>query len=154
MDGNDAHLFLFGATGDLAAKKILPALQQWAAGTPFFSRIWCFGRRPFDTPAYLAFIEKKGRITIEEPLLSAIRYQQLDFNDPAALWTGTPSRPGISSGTRRLFSSRSNRMPLCPLPPACATPGFSPPPNQPIGFFAKNLLVKISLRPPGSRNNS
>ena len=84
MDGNDAHLFLFGATGDLAAKKILPALQQWAAGTPFFSRIWCFGRRPFDTPAYLAFIEKKGRITIEEPLLSAIRYQQLDFNDPAA----------------------------------------------------------------------
>lgn len=104
MDGNDAHLFLFGATGDLAAKKILPALQQWAAGTPFFSRIWCFGRRPFDTPAYLAFIEKKGRITIEEPLLSAIRYQQLDFNDPAA-FVDLAHRLGreYPPGTRRLF---------------------------------------------------
>ena len=46
MGEHDAQLLLFGATGDLAANKILPALQQWETGTPFFSRIWCLGRRP------------------------------------------------------------------------------------------------------------
>lgn len=36
MGEHDAQLLLFGATGDLAANKILPALQQWETGTPFF----------------------------------------------------------------------------------------------------------------------
>ena len=85
MGEHDAQLLLFGATGDLAANKILPALQQWETGTPFFSRIWCLGRRPFNTPDYLTFIEKKGGHALQDPLQSAIRYHQLDFTDAAAL---------------------------------------------------------------------
>ena len=104
MGEHDAQLFLFGATGDLAANKILPALQQWETGTPFFSRIWCLGRRPFNTPDYLMFIEKKGGHALQDPLQSAIRYHQLDFTDAAAFadlarQVGQQGHPGAA----RLF---------------------------------------------------
>ncbi|MDX9834309.1 MAG: glucose-6-phosphate dehydrogenase [Desulfobulbus sp.] len=104
MSEHDAQIFLFGATGDLAAKKILPALQQWENDTPSFSRIWCLGRRPFDAPAYIRFIEQKSGLSLNEPLEAAIRYHQLDFTDSAA-FVNLANRVGQERlpETKRLF---------------------------------------------------
>ena len=103
MAAPPALLFLFGATGDLVAKKVLPALQQWDNGRPPFVRIWCLGRRPFDTTAYIAHVEQKGGFRIAGPLQTAIRYHQLDFADSAAYRdlahkvtaTGDPAAPRL-----------------------------------------------------------
>ena len=78
-----AMLVLFGATGDLAATKILPALGQWEGPLPF-GRIWCLGRRPLDTDAYLAVIEAKSGFRPDKTLRETITYHPLDFNDPSA----------------------------------------------------------------------
>ena len=78
-----AILVLFGATGDLAATKILPALQQWEGDLPF-ARIWCLGRRPLDTNAYLKLIEARSGFRPDKALREAIVYHPLDFTDPAA----------------------------------------------------------------------
>lgn len=78
-----AILCIFGATGDLAAKKILPALEQWDEQEFPFPRIWCLGRRPLDDAAYLAFVERKGGFRFSEPRKACIRYHQIDFEDAA-----------------------------------------------------------------------
>lgn len=75
-------LILFGATGDLVAKKILPALDQWADGTLPYSSIWCLGRRPFETDTYLAFIEGKGGMHLNDALRGRIHYAPLEFESP------------------------------------------------------------------------
>ena len=72
-----ATLVLFGATGDLAGGKILPALGQWDGPLPF-ARVWCLGRRPLDTAAYLGLIEEKSGFRPDDPLRQALRYHQLD----------------------------------------------------------------------------
>ena len=105
MGEHDAQLLLFGATGDLAANKILPALQQWETGTPFFSRIWCLGRRPFNTPDYLTFIEKKGGHALQDPLQSAIRSAVIDEKNNS-VW-------GLSAFGPRLSLNSSKSAWIC-----------------------------------------
>ncbi|KAB2927127.1 MAG: glucose-6-phosphate dehydrogenase, partial [Leptonema illini] len=60
MSDIGAELFIFGATGDLAVKKILPALQQWHGEESPFAVIWCLGRRPLDNDGYCTLVEEKG----------------------------------------------------------------------------------------------
>jgi len=83
-DKNGATLLLFGATGDLATKKILPALEQWYGEEIPFARIWCMGRRPFDTVAYLSLVATKGDFLLSEAVKQRIRYHCLDFDDGPA----------------------------------------------------------------------
>jgi len=87
-------LVLFGATGDLAHRKVLPALYHlWRTDLlPHEFRVLAIGRRPFDDETFRADVkaslEKFSRLL---PLDTAawrsfqerITYQHLDFEDPA-----------------------------------------------------------------------
>jgi glucose-6-phosphate 1-dehydrogenase len=84
MENSGAVLCIFGATGDLATKKILPALQQWYGEECPFDRIWCLGRRPLDKSAYHAFVESKGDFELSEQLKAIVGYHRLDFDDADA----------------------------------------------------------------------
>lgn len=75
-------IVLFGATGDLAAKKLLPALNQWENEEGFCPQILCLGRRPFDTEAYITAIEQKGHFSFSKSIKKCIHYLQLDFSTP------------------------------------------------------------------------
>ncbi len=139
MDGNDAHLFLFGATGDLDGQKILPALQQGQPARPSFPASGVLAA-DHSTRQPISPIEKKGRITIEEPLLSAIRYQQLDFNDPAA-FVDLAHRLGreYPPGTRRLFFLAVNPEAFVPIASGL---------RAMEGFFSHRSSPSTSLRKP------
>jgi len=84
MESKGSALFIFGATGDLAAHKILPALQQWCEVETPFTTIWCLGRRPLDTLAYISFIENKGDYRLAELLKRRLSYHRLNFDDSSA----------------------------------------------------------------------
>jgi glucose-6-phosphate 1-dehydrogenase len=105
MDNRGGFLCIFGATGDLAATKIFPALQQWSeAGMPL-GRIWCLGRRSLETDSYVAFIEAKGKIRLGESLRERIEYHQLEFSDLAAYQSlaARVRNQGFAPDDRRLF---------------------------------------------------
>ncbi len=87
-------LVLFGATGDLAHRKVVPALYHlWRTDLlPHEFQIVAIGRRPFDDETFRAGIraslEKYSRILpLDEAAWKSfqgrISYQQLDFEDPA-----------------------------------------------------------------------
>jgi glucose-6-phosphate 1-dehydrogenase len=88
-------LVLFGATGDLAHRKVIPALYQlWRTNLlPHEFVVVAIGRRPYDDEKLRAefrqSLEKYSRVL---PLDDAawrsfstrIRYQRMDFDDPTA----------------------------------------------------------------------
>jgi glucose-6-phosphate 1-dehydrogenase len=91
----DAHVFvLFGATGDLAHRKVFPALYQlWRTDLlPHEWRVIAVGRRPYDDATFRAEVraalEAFSRVAPEparlEPFLERIDYHQGDFADEAA----------------------------------------------------------------------
>lgn len=80
VDKKPNAFILFGATGDLTAKKILPALNQWFGKAAPYDRIWCMGRRRFNTDEYLDFIEAKGAFRLTDAVRSRISYLILEFN--------------------------------------------------------------------------
>jgi glucose-6-phosphate 1-dehydrogenase len=88
-------LVLFGATGDLAHRKVIPALYQlWRTNLlPHEFVIVAIGRRPYDDESlradFRASLEKYSRVLpLDEAawrsFSSRIRYQKMDFDDPAA----------------------------------------------------------------------
>ncbi|HET9346888.1 MAG TPA: glucose-6-phosphate dehydrogenase [Candidatus Limnocylindrales bacterium] len=88
-------LVLFGATGDLAHRKVVPALYQlWRTNLlPHEFVVLCIGRRPYEEDGlraeYRQSLEKYSRVLpIDESawrsLASRIRYERLDFSDAAA----------------------------------------------------------------------
>ncbi len=87
-------LVLFGATGDLAHRKVVPALYQlWRTNLlPHEFVILAIGRREYDDDKlrdeYRATLEKYSRVLpLDEPawrsFASRITYQRLDFDAPA-----------------------------------------------------------------------
>lgn len=105
MDDRGGLLCIFGATGDLAAKKIFPALRQWSDDALPMRRIWCLGRRSLDTAQYIDFIETRGNIRLGQSLRERIRYHQLEFGDAAA-YRSLATRiheQGFDQDARRLF---------------------------------------------------
>lgn len=74
-------LVLFGATGDLAAKKIIPAINKWYEYEIPYSKILCLGRRRITTDKYIELIEVKGKVTLSETIKNHIEYICLEFND-------------------------------------------------------------------------
>ncbi len=92
MSQPNFDFILFGATGDLAMRKLLPALYQaHAAGllNPN-GRILGVSRSPLDTAQYLAKAEAESRIHIKQnfseekwaSFTARIRYQPLDVSRP------------------------------------------------------------------------
>ncbi|HEX3427174.1 MAG TPA: hypothetical protein VHS36_00060, partial [Candidatus Limnocylindrales bacterium] len=88
-------LVLFGATGDLAHRKVIPALYQlWRTNLlPHEFVIVAIGRRDYTDDAlraeYRASLEKYSRVLpLDEAawrsFAARIRYQRCDFDDPAA----------------------------------------------------------------------
>ena len=88
-------LVLFGSTGDLAHRKVVPALYQlWRTNLlPHEFAIVAIGRRDYDDESlraeYRASAEKYSRVLpLDEAawrsFASRIRYQKCDFGDPAA----------------------------------------------------------------------
>ena len=88
-------LVLMGATGDLAHRKVLPALYQlWRTNLlPHEFMVVAVGRRPYDDATFRAEIRASlGQFSrvqpVDEPAWRAfaerITYQRMDFADPAA----------------------------------------------------------------------
>ncbi len=73
-------LVIFGATGDLIAKKVLPALNQWYEDLMPYEQVICLGRRIFSTEDYCEFIETKGQFKWINRLKERIHYTNLEFN--------------------------------------------------------------------------
>ena len=92
----DPHIFvLFGATGDLAHRKVVPALYQlWRTHLlPHEFTLVCVGRRPYTDEAFrdelkasLSKFSRSQPIEREtwDDMASRITYHRGDFNDPAA----------------------------------------------------------------------
>jgi glucose-6-phosphate 1-dehydrogenase len=91
-------LVLFGATGDLAHRKVLPAMYQlWRTNLlPHEFLLLALGRREYDHEAFRAEIrsslEKYARVQpLDEPAWKAfaerVTYQRLDFADPSGFDT-------------------------------------------------------------------
>jgi glucose-6-phosphate 1-dehydrogenase len=87
-------LVLFGATGDLAHRKVIPALYQlWRTNLlPHDFVVLAIGRRPYDDETLRAelraSLEKYSRVlplddTAWRSFAARIRYQKLDFANPA-----------------------------------------------------------------------
>ncbi len=85
----DFDFVLFGATGDLAARKLLPSLLQREADgvLPPHGRILCIGREPFGQDEFVA----RALAQAEEPdreilgnFRSRITYIPMDVTDPAS----------------------------------------------------------------------
>jgi glucose-6-phosphate 1-dehydrogenase len=106
-------LVLFGATGDLAHRKVIPALYQlWRTNLlPHEFVLLAIGRRPYDDDAFRrdmrASLDQFSRVLPVEPgawrsFAERVRYQRLDFTDPAG-FDGLSSRLDAldrSDGTR------------------------------------------------------
>ncbi|HET7677748.1 MAG TPA: glucose-6-phosphate dehydrogenase [Candidatus Limnocylindrales bacterium] len=87
-------IVVFGATGDLAHRKILPALYNLrrAGLLPPETSLLAYARRPYTNESYRAemreAVSRYSRVPLEEALwddfAAGIHYQQGDFSDPAA----------------------------------------------------------------------
>ena len=104
---------LFGGTGDLAHRKVVPALYQlWRTNLlPHEFMLIAIGRRPYDDESFRAEIrtalDKYSRVLpIDEQVWAAFRerivYQHGDFNDPAMYQALTTRLDGCDAeqGTR------------------------------------------------------
>jgi glucose-6-phosphate 1-dehydrogenase len=87
-------LVLFGATGDLAHRKVIPALYHlWRTNLlPQEFVLLAIGRRPYEDDTFRAEIHKSLEefsrvLPLDEPAWQSfserIRYHRLDFDDPA-----------------------------------------------------------------------
>ena len=111
-------LVLFGATGDLAHRKVIPAMYHlWRTNLlPHEFVLLAIGRRPYDDDSFRkeirSSLEQFSRVLpLDEPAWESfserIRYHRLDFDDPAGFDTLASTLDEIdeTEGTRgnRLF---------------------------------------------------
>lgn len=97
MQSNNFDMVLFGATGDLAMRKLLPSLYQAHADGLLHpeGRIICVSRSAFDTAAFLEKMERDAKIHIKAhddgsawtSFCRRISYQSLDVSQSAAFQT-------------------------------------------------------------------
>ncbi|MQR01450.1 glucose-6-phosphate dehydrogenase [Glaciimonas soli] len=88
-------LAIFGGTGDLSMRKLLPAMysREFAEDLPAGARILCIGRHVGDTAEFLKQVEKDAKPHIPRETFKAavwerfckrIQYVGMDATDPAA----------------------------------------------------------------------
>jgi len=78
----DIIFILFGATGDLATKKILPALENLHIDKGFSgrSRVIAVSRREWDTTAFARFYAESRKKTVDARFTKALQYVQVDID--------------------------------------------------------------------------
>lgn len=77
-------IVIFGATGDLTARKLLPALTNLYSEDylPSGSRVFALGRRDFDSESYINFIKEKNTSAGNLDLLhDFVTYKKIDILD-------------------------------------------------------------------------
>lgn len=96
---------LFGATGDLALRKLLPALSNLVADNAFASdfKVLAVGRRPFTREEYLTYVKESnafsGRLTALAPYLD---YVNVDISTKQSFATLAEVIATQSSGYKRV----------------------------------------------------
>lgn len=77
-----ATVVIFGATGDLAVKKLFPALSTLLAEGALTSdcSVIAISRRDWDTEAFRAFL-RAGGTGVSEALLAKIEYLEIEFEE-------------------------------------------------------------------------
>ncbi len=96
---------LFGATGDLALRKLLPALSNLVADNEFASdfKVLAVGRRPFSREDYFTYVKENnafaGRLTPLEPHLD---YVNVDISNEASFATLAEVITKASTGYKRV----------------------------------------------------
>lgn len=80
MKKEPSVLVIFGGTGDLIAKKVLPALNQWYEEQLPYEQVLCLGRRNLTTEDYLNFIQEKGHFQWVDSLRERVQYLSLEFS--------------------------------------------------------------------------
>ena len=73
-DKKEITFVLFGSTGDLAKKKIIPALNEIAKHTKI--NLLCIGRRPFNEQEYKEYLSK-AKVFLNEEI--NLKYDVIDF---------------------------------------------------------------------------
>ncbi len=107
-------IVVFGGTGDLALRKLAPALlHRWRDGQiPDTSRIIAAARTPMETPAYVQTVrDAMARFhpadTVDDAAWAAmsarIAYQFLDATDPEGDWAGLADKLDPDPQKVRLF---------------------------------------------------
>lgn len=93
MQDRNCLLVIFGATGDLTGRKLVPALYQLEekGQLPEAFAVMAVARRPISTEKYLEIIKSKAQDHIRgsfddnvwEKLVKRFRYQALEFDQPS-----------------------------------------------------------------------
>ena len=80
----DLIVTIFGATGDLTSRKLLPALQRLYTQKQISEKtlIVALGRKDYDTTSYLAYMQQMSSQTLDLDLLKQlVVYHQMDITD-------------------------------------------------------------------------
>jgi glucose-6-phosphate 1-dehydrogenase len=83
---HDNLIVIFGATGDLALRKLLPALARLIAGEALTGQthVVAVGRRDFDTRAYLEYVHQNAPEKLDGGVLSElVSYVKVAIDDPS-----------------------------------------------------------------------
>jgi glucose-6-phosphate 1-dehydrogenase len=78
---NKLVVVLYGSTGDLVAKKILPALQQNLSHWQNSVAILALGRQKHDTISYLEYVQKQGANIDVDKLKKHVAYLNMDITE-------------------------------------------------------------------------
>ncbi len=81
----DLIITIFGATGDLTSRKLLPAISRLYKGNQISDKILviALGRRPYTKDTYLSYMQEMATETLDlDVLKDIIIYQKLDISNP------------------------------------------------------------------------
>lgn len=96
---------IFGATGDLATRKLLPALSNLIKNNEFASdvTVLAVGRRPFNKEDYIHFVrEQVNTLTNLTPLANELDYVKVDVTNEDSFSTLKNKITALSSGYDRV----------------------------------------------------
>jgi glucose-6-phosphate 1-dehydrogenase len=81
----DLIITIFGATGDLTSRKLLPALSRLYQDDQISKNtlIIALGRRDYDSKSFLAYMKESSAAALDtKPLESLVIYQKMDISNP------------------------------------------------------------------------
>lgn len=95
---------IFGSTGDLTARKLLPAISELIKKS-YDIHVIAVGRRVFTDADYLTYVSKKTSQPIQQDVLKdRLHYIEMDIHDPIQyLNLKEKQRPFLNGQTKRLY---------------------------------------------------